>query len=190
MKHYLKCNNCDHLNEMKSGYVVLCVSCGKKMDNNFTEWQRRNPGKNFDDYKLSVGITENQIPPETPKKKTLKSRSLKEKILIVIFTVLAAAIGSIIGQKTMQFFQHKKNAKTDISTQQWNKKTYGTNGIVIDTPWELSKMPDPAEMGQYKDYFESFEMFENSDDESVKVVLSIAKYKPEVAFDLQGTANG
>lgn len=192
MKHYLKCNNCGNLNEIKSEYMVLCTSCGKKMENNFTEWQRRNPGKNFEDYRLSVGMAENQLPPEIPKKKnTLKSRPLKEKIFIVIFTVIAASIGSIIGQKAMEAYQNRnKKTKTETSNQQWIKKTYGINGITIETPWELSKMPTQSQMSQLSDFAEYFEMYENSDKESVKVVLTSTKYKPEIIINMQGAADG
>lgn len=172
--------------------MVLCTSCGKKMENNFTEWQRRNPGKNFEDYRLSVGMAENQLQPEIPKKKnTLKSRPLKEKIFIVIFTVIAASIGSIIGQKAMEAYQNRnKKTKTETSNQQWIKKTYGINGITIETPWELSKMPTQSQMSQLSDFAEYFEMYENSDKESVKVVLTSTKYKPEIIINMQGAADG
>lgn len=172
--------------------MVFCTFCSKKMENNFTEWQRRNPGKNFDDYKSSVGVAENQLPPENPHKKNKSgSRSLKQKIIIVVVAVVAATFGTIIGDKIIDLYKNKsKKAKTEVLNQQWIKKTYGRNGITIETPWELSKMPIQSQMTELKEYVEYFEMYENSDEESVKVVLSSARYKPEVVVNLQGAADG
>lgn len=192
MKHFLICNNCGNLNELKSEYMVFCTFCGKKMANNFTEWQRRNPGKTFDDYRLSVGVAEDQLPPENPHKKNKsKSRSLKQKITIVVVAVLAATIGTIIGDKIIDSYRNKnKKDKTEVLNQEWTKKTYGTNGITLEIPWELSKMPIQSQMTELKEYVEYFEMYQNSDKESVKVVLSSARYKPEVVVNLQGAADG
>lgn len=47
----LKCKNCGHQNPIKSEYLIFCEKCNKKIENNYRDWQIRNPDKTFDDYK-------------------------------------------------------------------------------------------------------------------------------------------
>lgn len=88
--YYLKCNNCGHHNEMKSEFQVFCTSCNKKLDNYFSDWQKRNPEKSFDDYKNMVCST---ISMEMP---VIKRKSKTPKIILIV----AAALVFI----TMMFF--------------------------------------------------------------------------------------
>lgn len=173
--------------------MVLCSSCGKKMGNNFTEWQRQNPGSNFEDYKQKACITENQIPPEIPQKKknTLRSRSLKEKIVIVVITTLSALVGGWLGNTTMQAIRNSQTTNANVLDDQWIKETYRNYGLTVEVPWKLNKMQQPAEqLDVLKELVESMNMYESSDDKRFKILLSMFKYKPEIEFNLQGAALG
>lgn len=173
--------------------MVFCSSCGKKMENNFTEWQRRNPGNSFEDYKQKAGISENQIPPEIPQKKKnrLKSRSLKEKILIVVITTLSVAAGGWLADTAIQAIRNSRTTDANILEQPWVKETYGNYGLTIETPWELTKMQQPTEQIEVlKELVESMDMYESADDKPFKVLLNMSKYKPEIEFDIQGAALG
>ena len=59
--YYIKCSQCGHLNEVKSEYQVFCSGCNKKLDNNFADWKKRNPGKSFDDYQQLVCVSDEEI---------------------------------------------------------------------------------------------------------------------------------
>lgn len=193
MKQFLKCSHCGHLNEMTSEYMVFCSSCGKKMENNFTEWQRRNPGNSFEDYKQKACMSENQIPPEIPQKKknSLKSRSLKEKILIVVITALSAAAGGWLADTAIHAIRNNRTTHADILEQPWVKKTYEDYGLTLETPGALSKMQLPPEQRDaLKELTISMDMYESADDNTVKVTLNMSKYKPEIEFNLQGGALG
>lgn len=48
--HYLQCEHCRKWNPVKSEYLVFCKACGKKIDNNYPDWHKKNQGKSFDDY--------------------------------------------------------------------------------------------------------------------------------------------
>ena len=193
MKYYLKCNHCGSLNERKSEYMVMCSSCGKKMDNNFTEWKRRNPGRTFADYQQSAGIAENAIPPEPPKRKnTLKSRSLKEKILIVVITTLSATVGVWLGEKALQAIRNSVKTHANIIEREWTRKTYSFRNVTLETPWELQPsalLPVPEHVKQMIEQMESFQS-PDKDQEYVKVGLNVIEYKPEVQLSIQGAADG
>lgn len=164
MIHYLQCNNCGNRNEMKSEYVVFCTSCGQKLDNNFTQWQRRNPGGTFEDFKQNACFTEDQLPPEVPIKKSraLKSRPMKEKILIVVITTIFAAVGSWLGSTAVTALKNNKKTAEKVLSEQWVEKTYGTYRLTLETPWELKSSTPPPLPENIKRMLEKMETFETS----------------------------
>lgn len=194
MIHYLQCNNCGNRNEMKSEYVVFCTSCGQKLDNNYTQWQRRNPGETFEDFKRKACFTEDQLPPAIPitKGKMLKSRSLKEKILIVVITTIFAAVGSWLGSAAVTALKNNKKTDEKVLSEQWVKKTYGTYQLTLETPWELKSSTPPPLPENIKRMLEKMETFETSNDNQFKVGVIEAKYNPaEIGeLNMQGAADG
>ena len=194
MIHYLQCNNCGNRNEMKSEYVVFCTSCGQKLDNNFTQWQRRNPGGTFEDFKRNACFTEDQLPPAIPikKGKILKSRSLKEKILIVVITTIFAAVGSWLGSAAVTALKNNKKTDEKVLSEQWVKKTYGTYQLTLETPWELKSSTPPPLPENIKRMLEKMETFETSNNDQFKVGVILAKYNPaEIGeLNMQGAADG
>lgn len=83
--YFLKCNDCGHFNDVKTEYMTLCSKCGKKLDNNYPDWSKRNPDKSFDDYKQLVCCTE--IVEEKKKKKSLFGGK-KEKQFMIAFVIV------------------------------------------------------------------------------------------------------
>ncbi len=69
--HFIKCSNCGHFNEVKTEYLIFCSQCNKKLENNLTDWRKRNSDKSFDDYKQLICTTETN---ETSKVKVKSSR--------------------------------------------------------------------------------------------------------------------
>lgn len=194
MKSYLRCNHCNHLNEITSEYMVFCAACGKKISNNFTEWKQRNPGKTLEEYKLSVGVSEDEVASALSagkKKNTLKSRPLKEKIVIVVVTVLVASVGGWAGSAAVKAFKNKKKTNVEILDNQWSRKTYGDLGLTLETPWELQASGEQLPLDEsVASVIEKIETFENPS-EDFKVMINMIKYKPEVGqLDFRGGADG
>ncbi len=194
MAHYLLCTYCGQMNEMVSEYVVFCTSCGQKLDNNFTHWQRRNPGGTFDDYKQNICFAENQLPPKFPSKRgrSLKSRPLKEKILIVVITTLFAGIGSWLGSSAVSAIRNSKKTDEKVLSEQWVKKTYGSYGLSIETPWELRPSQSPPLQQNVENVIERMETFGNNDKSDDFVInVNTIKYKTELGeVNVYGGASG
>ena len=70
--HFLKCNNCGHLNELKTEYLSFCSNCNKKLENNYANWHIRNPEKTLGDYKQLICISEDDIQNSNQKTKSKK----------------------------------------------------------------------------------------------------------------------
>lgn len=96
--HYLKCTNCGHFNELKTEYLTFCQNCNKVLKNNFTDWQKDNPNKTFEDYKQLMCTTNRaEQPHEKPSKK--KFKGLKYWIGFALTFAVFYAIGQFGGEK-------------------------------------------------------------------------------------------
>ena len=102
--HYLKCNNCGHLNELKSEYMTFCTKCSKKLENNYSDWKIRNSDQSFDEYKQAVCTTEAiESLKEIPKSKQRKG--LKYWIAFAVAFAIFYAIGQIGGESLAGLFR-------------------------------------------------------------------------------------
>ncbi|MEO6902126.1 MAG: hypothetical protein ABI315_03150 [Bacteroidia bacterium] len=101
---YLKCNNCGHLNEVKTEYLMLCSKCNKKLENNYSDWKKRNSDKSFDDYKNLICTTEiNEASPV--KTKSNKTKGLKYWIGFAFIFAIFYAVGQLGGEKIVGLFR-------------------------------------------------------------------------------------
>jgi hypothetical protein len=102
--HFLKCNNCGHFNEVKNEYLIFCSKCNKKLNNNFSDWSKRNSDKSFEDYKKFICTTESiDIPKDLGKHKTKKG--IKYWIGFAAAFAIFYAIGTIGGEKLASLFR-------------------------------------------------------------------------------------
>ena len=102
--HFLKCNHCGHLNEVKIETLIFCSQCNKKIDNNFPNWRISNPEKTFDDFKQLICISEDEVKKSSMKAKSRMPKGLKYWIPVVIVFAIFYAIGQWGGEKIKQVF--------------------------------------------------------------------------------------
>lgn len=185
--HYLKCNNCGHLNEIKGEYLVFCSSCKKKLENNFTDWKRHNSEKTLDDFKQLICISETDI--QTAKKTKSEPKNLKSRILIILSVAIFSAIGGFAGEEIANFFKSDKTSK-EVLTKKWVKESYGNYGLTVETPSKLTKgnlkLPDNV-----KEFIEKMDSYESTSKKGMRIAINCIKYTPAVGqLSLQGAADG
>jgi hypothetical protein len=188
--YFLKCNNCGHLNEVKTEYLSFCSKCNKKLENNFSGWQRKYPEKSFDDYKKLICISDAEIPQEDFKSKRLRPKSLKYWIGFTVSFAIMYAIGQFGGEAIVKFFKSEKTSK-EVLSQKWIKESYGDYGLTVETPVILTKaeMAVPENLQQM---IEKADAFNYVSAKGFKIMITTFKYKPELTgyLDLQSAANG
>ena len=86
--YYLKCKHCNHLNEVKSEYLVVCGLCNRKLEDNYKDWKVKHPEKSFEDFQREVCLTEEQVKKGDTIKPTGKRGNKKG--------VLSGGIGGIL----------------------------------------------------------------------------------------------
>jgi hypothetical protein len=186
--HYLKCTDCGHFNEVKSEYLVFCPSCNKKLDNNFPDWKKKNPGRSFDDYKRLVCVSEEEINTIPVKVKT-RPKSLKYWIGFTVAFAIFYALGQFGGEAIVKFFKSQKTSK-EILNQEWVKESYGDFGLTVETPFKLEKS-DLSIPDNLRQLIEKMDVYTHSAGSGFSVMINSVRYKPEVgSVSLQGAANG
>ena len=89
--YYLKCKHCNHLNEVKSEYLVVCGLCNRKLVDNYKDWKVKHPEKSFEDFQREVCLTEEQVKKGDTIKPTGK-RGNKKGLTICTFFCVASSI--------------------------------------------------------------------------------------------------
>ncbi len=186
--HYLKCNNCGHLNEVNGEYLTFCSKCNKKLENNFSDWKKRNPEKSLEDFKQLICISASDIQNSKLRTKA-KPKGLKYWIGFSVAFAVFYAIGQFGGEAIVKYFKSDMTSNEILSIE-WTKATYGDYGLTVETPFKLTKetMQIPENV---REFIEQIDVYASNEDEGFKVMLNSIKYFPVVGqADLQGAANG
>ena len=132
--YYLKCKHCNHLNEVKSEYLVVCGLCNRKLEDNYKDWKVKHPEKSFEDFQREVCLTEEQVKRGDIVKPTGKRGNKKGWIAGCIggILVILMAVLVIKGMKNSNDELYG-DGNTPVSEQQWYTGTYA-GGVSLATP--------------------------------------------------------
>lgn len=189
--YFLKCEHCGHLNEMKTSYLVFCGSCGKKMQNNFSNWQILNPGKSFESYQQEVCVSETQyqaIEADNPKPRKKISNKTWIGILIGISLVIIVGLGTSYVIKEFLFPNLEK-----YRDGKWTTQTCGTLGLSIDAPIKMkpSDLIENEIPEESKKYLLSMETYTSSVmNQKLMIMTNSVEYVPEINASLEGAVQG
>jgi hypothetical protein len=168
--------------------MVLCSSCHKKLEINFSEWKKRHQEKTFDDFKVLMCVTETDLQNTSVKTKT-KPKGLKYWIGFAAAFAIFYAVGQFGGEAIVKFFKSEKTSK-EVLSQTWIKETYGNFGLTVETPVIMTKA-DLTFPDNIKQVIDQMDTYNYISAKGFKVLINSIKYNPAVGqTDLQGAANG
>jgi hypothetical protein len=143
--NYLICGKCGHFNEVKSEYLIFCESCNKKLENNYSEWKKRNSDKTFDDFKEIICTTEDPSVNQSKGKK--KPKGLKYWIGFGVAFAIFYAIGHFGGEMIVDLFKKPLFDKALLETANEINKSCP---IMVDNETRLDNtMALPEKVFQY-----------------------------------------
>lgn len=187
--YYLQCNKCGIYNEAKTEYLVFCSGCNKKMDNNFSEWRKKNPDKSFDEFKQQICVSVDEVRKNVPESKSKMPRGLKYWVGFTIVFAIFYALGNYGGDSIVRYFRSEKTAD-EILHQKWVRETYGDYGLSVESPVKLTKgdLPVPENI---KQFISKMEVYDYTSEKGFKILVNSIEYKPEIgSTSLEGAANG
>lgn len=186
---YLQCQNCHHLNPLKSEYLTFCEGCGKKLSNTFAQWKELHPNKTFDTYKEIVGIDPEAVEAAAKPKKVNQPLKWMVIIAIIVSGISLAYFGlSQVDWKGLFTKSLVGETSDELLEQPWERYTYGDYGLSVELPAPLTETPVELPP-QARAAVESFQMYQYAKDGIVLIVNS-SKYVPAVEVDLRVFADG
>jgi hypothetical protein len=166
------------------------------LENNFSNWQKRNPEKSLEDFKQLICVTDEEVQKinaaANSKKRTTSTKSSKYWIgFAIAFVALALlyGIGKFGGDAIMKLLKSEKTSE-EVLSRKWVKTTYGDYGLIVETPAALTKgdLPIPDHIRQMIDKLDSYNYIAAK---GFKIMINSVTYNPAVgSLNLQGAANG
>jgi hypothetical protein len=183
---YLKCKSCGEYNELRSEFLTFCGQCGKKLENNYSEWKSRHPDNSFEEFQQEVGVAYNGV--KTSKLTVLKQRYLKKVgrrgVLLTLILVigLAAVAGGYFGKRVVYGMIYHKLSKAAFY-KSWETVVIGRQAIEISTPMHLSVNDKPlvSETAQLVEYAKNYR---NKGDDGMEVEVNMYSYRSNISNDL------
>lgn len=187
-KHYIRCTRCGHLNPLRTEYLTLCESCGRKLENNFPDWQKNHPGKSVVDFQKEICITD----PETSGIQTSKRSEKKIFGRSFLFWIAAVICGLLAG--TWLFYPDKedlfirKNLPESVLSSDWIWHNTGQPPMIVNLPGKPDKQKTdiPAALIEFTEQSESY-LYRPS--ASLSVIIDYYRFKPGIAPDPEPVAH-
>ena len=187
--YYLKCNQCGYLNELKTEYLSLCDRCGRKIANNYKDWKANNPQSSFDDYRITVCVSGEEIQKQKPKKKAGLSTITQVLIGLGLGLIIILPITYFIGLKAVKIFNNIQ-ATGSMEDQNWEEIKFPTMGLTFESPVKLStyQIPFPENI---KNLLDTTLLYQYESINGLQIVVNYFRYKPHIAqLNLVGAADG
>ena len=190
--YYLKCKHCNHLNEVKSEYLVVCGLCNRKLVDNYKDWKVKHPEKSFEDFQREVCLTEEQVKKGDTIKPTGKRGNKKGLIAGGIGGILVMLMILLLikGMKD-SYDELYGDGDTPVLEQQWYAGTYA-GGASLATPKAMKSVGNvmnklPEEVRPLVKEMQTFSYKGNG----LEFMYLYTEYTPEVGqVDLEGAVNG
>ena len=184
--YFIKCTHCGYENLLKTEYLTFCEQCGKKLPENFPEWKRLHPSKDFEDFKKSVAHGIVQIHRRNKQKRIPLITAISVTVILMIITV-SLLFFSLHGDLAGLFLPGKTPAS--VLNHEWQRFTYGKYGFSIESPLKLEKtelkIPDV-----YKNQVKNIESFYYRPSRGFQLLLTSVLYEEGIAANLNGAAVG
>lgn len=190
--YYLKCKHCNHLNEVKSEYLVVCGLCNRKLEDNYKDWKVKHPEKSFEDFQREVCLTEEQVKKGNMMKPTGKKGNKKGLIAGSIGGILVILMVALVinGMKDSYDALYGDD-DIPVLEQQWYTGTYA-GGVSLATPKAMKSVGNvmnklPEEVRPLIKEMQTFSYKGNG----LEFMYLYTEYTPEVGqVDLEGAVNG
>ncbi|MGY5351926.1 hypothetical protein ACXGQW_05105 [Wenyingzhuangia sp. IMCC45533] len=186
---YLKCHHCSNFNEINSEYQIFCNACGKKLDNNFKDWQKQHPTKNVNDFRQEVGIEK-----ATSKKKSKVSiQKMVQLVLIALFVVIGSYFGKQYSNQFFSFVYQTIYPISDALNKPWERQFFLGNKVSIECPYQLSQNKNHEQEGakEVEGLLDAIYMYEYETFGGFAAAVVITEYNQKVVkVNLQGASHG
>ena len=139
----IKCGVCGEMVVLKSQFMLLCPSCGRKMPNAFSEFEKENPGASFEQYMAKYCVSASAA--EGLKQQRRVGRQIKKRknlvrILVSLAVAVVIAICGVVGYRIVSV-SDSYVVESTLSAK-WKLNYYEDLGVTINFPHVLDLQTD------------------------------------------------
>ncbi|MFI3294476.1 MAG: hypothetical protein R3Y19_00470 [Rikenellaceae bacterium] len=143
VKHYIKCEKCMQLVELRSEYMVLCPNCGVKMTNSYSQWQQVNPGATFQQYLSSCAVSGAAISGSADQRRIGRSIKRRQRGGWVAIALGCAVALFLVVASIFWFTRNLRDSSIDaIIESNWNLNYYEDLQSTLQFPYALKLVTD------------------------------------------------
>lgn len=139
--HYIQCNHCGKLVEIKSQYMVFCPACKRKMDNSFTEWRKRNPGGSYTAYLDEMAVSESALQGVRDQRRIgraiMRGKAARRGLLALGIALVVTILG--IGGYWAWNRYNRSGSINALLNKAWQISYYDDLGTTLKFPFTLEK---------------------------------------------------
>lgn len=139
MRHYIKCEHCGELVEIRSEYMVFCPLCRRKMSNSFAEWRRRHADGDFATYLSEVSVSDAAMEGVRDQRRIGRSigrRRVVRRLAAAFGIAVAATIVGLAGLWIWERY-HRGSSIAALLDRAWQIAYYEDLGATVKFPFEL-----------------------------------------------------
>ncbi|WP_010134644.1 zinc ribbon domain-containing protein [Ochrovirga pacifica] len=189
---YLNCSHCKHQNPLQSEYQIFCNNCGKKLENNFKNWQKKFPNKTFEDFQNEIGTTQRAT---KPKKKKLSVKNILQISFVIVFFIIGSIYGKQVAPKLYTFFYDLAYPASELLQKDWDRQYFLNKEISFESPYLLKSDLTASVSSELdentKKLIDQFETYSHLEGDRYAIMLMTIKYKSVVPeINLKGAADG
>lgn len=148
--HYIKCNHCGELIEVRSQYMTFCPQCEVKLNNSYAAWSAHeesigHPGRSFNDYLSQVCVSSAAIEGTRDQRrigKTIGHIRSARRWGVSLLIALAVVVVGLVGYKFISKWL-KERSISAIMDSVWRINYYEDLGVTLKFPHNLSLAQAP-----------------------------------------------
>jgi hypothetical protein len=177
--HYIRCIRCGHLNPFKTEYLTLCESCGRKLENNFPDWQKNHPGKTVVDFKKEVCVTDTDQSASSSSQTNYRQLFTRGVLAWAIAVLSGLILGALIWLPDKEELFMKKKVPNDILSAEWIWHSTGMPPMLVSLPAKPEKQSPiaPAVLTEFVEHAESYRYRPSS---TLSVMVDYYRFKQGV----------
>jgi hypothetical protein len=178
--HYIRCIRCGHLNPFKTEYLTLCESCGRKLENNFPDWQKNHPEKTVFDFQKEVCATDTEPSASSSSQKNNRQLFTRGVFAWAIAVLCGLFLGALIWLPDKEDLFMKKKVPNDILSAEWIWHSTGMPPMLVSLPAKPDKQSPivPAVLTEFVEQAESYRYRPSS---TLSVMVDYYRFKQGVA---------
>lgn len=139
MQHYIPCNHCGRLVEIKSQYMVFCPACRRKLDNSFAEWSKRHPEGGFATYLDECAVSGTALEGVRDQRRigrAIGRGRIARRGLIALGIAVAATVFGLAGYWAWNRYS-RSGAIEALLNRAWPVAYYEDLGVTLKFPFPL-----------------------------------------------------